>query len=107
MEKSYSLIFCVTLALLLNSCTPSQVMTPARFEAIQVGSPVASVEKEYGAPYDIVELDDGTSEYKYIHRYDVGPHCTEHIHYVYRVHQGKIISKNKRCFQAPIDVQTP
>lgn len=84
-----------------------QIMTPANYESIQVGSPFATVEQQYGAPYDVIDLGDGTTECRYIHRYDVGPGCREHIHYIYRVCNGKIIYKTKQCIGAPIDINTP
>lgn len=95
------------LALLLCGCVAAPMMTQERFETIQVGSSFSIVENEFGAPYDVVELQDGSFEYRYIQRYNVGPNSSEQIHYIYRVYQGKIICKNIQRMNSPWDIRTP
>lgn len=102
MEKIY-LIFLV----FLTSCTFCPAFTQDHYQLIQVGTTISVLEKQYGPPYDIQELENEVYEYRYIERVDVGSQGTEHIHYIFTVSQGRIVGKQCQKIGGVVNFRTP
>lgn len=96
----------MSILLVLTACSTA-MMSSSSFENIPVGSPIVQVEREYGTPYDMALLGGDVVEYRYIQRIRVGPNSNEQIHYIFRVCNGKIISKQIKEYQGPLDLNTP
>ena len=79
-------------------------MTPTAFENIQVGTDIARVEAEYGSPYDVKALGCGVQEYRYIQRLRIAPEVTEQTNFLFRVSNGKVISKQCQQIQNSVDL---
>ena len=80
--------------LFLCGCfTRSQVISRGSFDEIQVGSPVADLEKTAGSPYRIRKLPNGSLDYEYIEKIFMGEEIVEENHYFVRVKNGRVIAK--------------
>jgi len=86
--KKYLLIFLVA-----TSCTTAPLMEEKYFVEVTAGTEITSVEKIYGEPFEIRPLANGQQEYSYVKRIDLGRSAVDQQEFVFRVDQGKIISK--------------
>ena len=70
------------------------MMTRASFAEIQVGEPVADVIQKVGDPYTVNPQSDGTEEYEYIERIDLGTQTVEENRYFLVIKDGRVVSKS-------------
>ncbi len=99
MEKIYLMILMIFLA----SCS-SPIMTPEGFESITPGTPISSVEAEFGTPYNIEKMPNGFQEYTYIQRITISPGVVDQVTYIFYVCKGKVISKSTRNDQGAFNL---
>ncbi len=81
--------------LFLSSCfTRSTVINRDAYDSINLGTPVAEVEKKVGDPYQVRKYSDGTQLYEYIERiYAVENEIIEENHYYFWIKNGQVVSK--------------
>jgi hypothetical protein len=80
--------------LLLSACfTSGARMTSDTYDNIQMGTPIASVEKEIGKPYAVRSKGFNTKEYEYIERIDMGNNLVAENHYFLVVTDGQVVGK--------------
>ena len=99
MEK----IYLGLLLIFLTACS-SGVMTPQGFENIQLGTPISSVEAEFGKPYEVKTMPNGFKEYTYIQRVSIAPDMVDQVNYVLFVCKGKVISKFSHDEQGAVNL---
>jgi hypothetical protein len=84
----------IAMILLMTSCfARSTMMTRGNFENIQEGEPIAEVQKVVGDPYSVRKLGDGSEEYQYIERIDLGMETVEENRYYLIIKNGQVVSK--------------
>lgn len=81
--------------LILCSCfTRSTVINRDAYDSINLGTPVAEVEKKVGDPYQVRKYSNGTEVYEYIERiYAVENEIIEENHYYFWIKNGQVVSK--------------
>lgn len=99
MEKIY-LIF---LLIAMSACN-TPVMTPQRFEEVQLGISIEELERHCGEPYEVKKMSSGFKEHTYIHRQVVGSGVADYQVYVIYSCQGRVVGKNKRHNPLEIDI---
>ena len=102
MEKIY-----LILLLFLSSCTFRPAFTQDHYQLVQIGTNISVLEEQYGPPYDIKEIGNDVSEYRYIERVEIGSQRTEHTHYIFTVSQGRIVGKHCQNIGEFINFKTP
>lgn len=84
----------ISILLLSVSCfAKSAIMTRGNFENIREGEPISEVKKTVGEPYSVRKLDDGSEEYQYIERIDLGTETVEENRYYLIIKNGQVVSK--------------
>lgn len=68
-------------------------MTYQTFDQIKTGMALSELEQENGRPYSHRVKSDGTEEYEYIERIDIGGALVAENHYFIIVKEGKVIGK--------------
>lgn len=68
-------------------------MSPDDFESIPIGCDIEAVEDQYGAPFDVCSLENGTEEYRYVMRFNVNSDIIEQREFLFKVRNGKIVDK--------------
>lgn len=76
-------------------CTSAPLMQEPFFNSVSKGSNIADIESIYGMPYEVRALPNGTQEYCYIQRIELGRSSMELLEFVFEVNQGKVV--NKQC----------
>ena len=66
------------------------------YNAVQLGMPAAKVVKQYGEPYAVNELGDGSLEYEYLERVSMNNQLVYENHFYLTIERGKVISKRFR-----------
>ena len=88
--------------ILLSSCFSSGPrMTNDSFDQIQTGTPITSIEQEYGKPYAVHSKGPGMKEYEYIERIDLGYNVVSENHYFIVVTDGKVVGKYTKREKPP------
>ena len=80
-------------ALSMASCVVAPLMQEAYFNRVATGSNISEIEMQYGKPYEIRPLPDGTQEYLYIQRIELGSSAVEQLEFVFLVNQGRVVGK--------------
>lgn len=93
-------IFCFAV---LWSCNTA-IMSPTAFQGIPVGTDIAQVQAQYGTPYDIQPIAEDLEEHRYIQRVEISPGLTEQTNYIFRVSEGKVVSKHCQQDSSAVDV---
>jgi len=84
----------ILILLLTVSCfARSAMMTRGNFENIQEGESIVEVKKTVGDPYSVKKLSDGSEEYQYIERIDLGMETVEENRYYLVIKNGRVVSK--------------
>jgi len=68
-------------------------MNRARFNEIELGTPVEQVVEKCGSPYQIYTRKDGSQEYKYLERILMGEETVQEYRYLILIKDGKVFSK--------------
>lgn len=71
-------------------------MTRYQYNDLLLGTPMTRVASCYGEPYDVRDCGDGTYEYEYIERFDMGNELVYENHYILTVVNGQIVAKRLR-----------
>lgn len=88
--------------LILTACfSRSSAMTGDNFDSIQIGTPIATVEKQVGKPYKIHSKGGNKEEYEYIERIDMGQCLVSENHYYLVVIDGQVVGKHVKREKAP------
>lgn len=83
-----------TFLLLMVSCfSRPAMMTRSSFDEIQVGESVAELKQKVGDPYAVHKQENGTEEYEYIERIDLGTETVEENRYTLVIKDGKVAAK--------------
>jgi hypothetical protein len=97
MKHSYLILGLICLC----SCFSSGPrLTSSTYDSIQLGTPIVSVEQEYGKPY-AVHSKGGVKEYEYIERIDLGYNVVTENHYFIVVTDGKVVGKYTKREKPP------
>ncbi len=92
----------LSLLLFLASCfSRPALMTYANYDSVQSGEPISTVKSEVGEPYSVHNKKDGTQEYEYIERIDVGNNIAAENHYFLIVRDGKVVGKYMKRERPP------
>ena len=89
--KRTLLIICLSL---LSACfSRSAAMDSQTFESVALGTPVSSLESQFGKPYKIHSKGGGKEEYEYIERIGMGQCLVAENHYFLIVLNGAVVGK--------------
>ncbi|MBI5274123.1 MAG: hypothetical protein HY860_03605 [Chlamydiales bacterium] len=95
----------VLLALLagvfLFGCSRYSVMTQDRFSDISTGTPIATIEQEFGPPVEIRSIGKKQQVYEYVERVTKGPQVIQQRKYFLVVSDGKVVGKYVRFDNPP------
>lgn len=95
-------LFRISSLLFLASCfTSGPRMTSGTYDTIQMGTPIVSIEKQYGQPYAVHSRGPSTQEYEYIERIDMGYNVVSENHYFLVVTDGQVVGKYMRREKPP------
>jgi len=92
------------LAFALVGCSQRPMMNEDSFDTIDLGMDVSDVQKIAGKPYQVNKLTDGKEEYVYIDRIWRDIDRTDQINYVLIIEDGKVVDKNSKETQGPMDI---
>lgn len=104
LKKCRSLFFFKMLFSLffLGSCfSQSALMTYEKYDQVELGTTIASIQSEIGEPYAIHNKKGGAQEYEYIERIDTGNNVVAENHYFLIVQDGKVTGKYIRRERPP------
>ncbi|MDF2549930.1 MAG: hypothetical protein K0S07_997 [Chlamydiales bacterium] len=87
------------------ACTAGPMMNHETFERIQTGTTVGALQDMVGSPFDIELNDDGTQNYIYIERMEIGLGTTHSCTYILKVRDGKVIDKQVIEKDTPLDIK--
>ncbi|MBS0620648.1 MAG: hypothetical protein JSS61_04220 [Verrucomicrobia bacterium] len=88
--------------LLLSSCfSRSSYMSYDTYAHLDLGTSVSEMESQVGTPYAIHVKSDGSEEYEYIERIEVGNSLVSVNHYYILIREGKIAGKYVKREQPP------
>lgn len=86
--------YLLSLLVLAGCFTRPNVANRQAYDSINLGEPVAEVEKKIGKPYQVRKYSNGTELYEYIERiYAVENEIIEERHYFIWIKNGQVISK--------------
>jgi hypothetical protein len=100
-SQTSKLKFCIALILMTGCFSRSTYLTRETYDNIQISTPMASLEDQVGKPYAIHKKCDGTQEYEYIERIDMGNHLVVENHYFIIVQNGQVVGKYMTQEKAP------
>lgn len=92
-----SILFLIFLA----ACTSHRIVTYSDYAQVKTDEPIASIEEKWGPPYAVRDRKDGSQEYEYIERIEVGNGIVSDNHYILVVRDGKVIGKYLKREQSP------
>jgi hypothetical protein len=85
------------LCLFLMSCfSRTPMMTQGNYEAVLMGEPFTTIQKQNGTPYAIHSAGYGATEYEYIERIEMGNRLVAENHYFILVENGKVVGKHMK-----------
>jgi len=88
--------------LLLTACfSRYSAMTGNRFDDLQIGTPVATVESQFGKPYKVHSKSGNREEYEYIERINLGQCLMSENHYFLIIVNGQVVGKYMTREQSP------
>lgn len=84
-----------TALLALIACSPGKIMTMSDFQSIPLGENIATLQVREGRPYQVNDVGDGTEEYVYMERVDIGAGRELFREYVFVVSKDNAIVEKK------------
>lgn len=94
-------LICLLLCLACASCSKYQVMTQERFADISHGTPIATIEQEFGPPVTIRSIGNNQQVYEYVEKVNMGPQVIQQRVYFILVTKGKVVGKYVRFYNPP------
>jgi len=92
----------VTLTFLAASCASGgSAMAMSHYEDVMIGSSAEQVEALVGKPNTVRKQPGGVVEYEYVERIKIGARNIEERHYIIRLKDGKVVSKQQKDRDTP------
>lgn len=86
-------LFVVSILVFMTSCMTAPLMQESYFNQVATGCQITQIEATYGEPYEIRQLPNGTQEYAYMQRIELGSSAVEQLEFVFLVDQGRVVGK--------------
>lgn len=96
--KKILALLCIVIAM---GCSKYQVMSQERFADIAHGTPIATIEEEFGYPVTIRSIGNNQQVYEYVERVTMGPQVVQQRVYFLLVKDGKVVGKYVRFINPP------
>lgn len=96
-----SLILVCGLCLLAACLGHRTMMTRENYDDINLGATISQVTAVAGDPYSIHSKGDGTEEYEYIERIDMGRELVSENHYYIIFRNGQVVGKREKSERPP------
>lgn len=89
------------MAVFFIGCASSPVMTIDDYTAIPIGTPVKTLEQQYGKPVKQTRSSNGVITYEYVERFMMGSQLSEMRRYYIQIKDGKVVGKYLKSEQLP------